>query len=474
MNPLVARSWWLMTALVVALAGPSLAGGSNLLVNPGFEASGGSYDGWTTFGSGPQISTPDTDNIARSGIAAAKIFGEFTGCPDFPSFDVGGVFQTFTPNVGSTYEFSGFAFVSSADPIPGTGTCDFNRLIAKIVYRDGGGAEIASNEIVVGDHATPLDQWIKFSVRAPAPAAAAAVETFFLFLQPSCDTGAVFVDDTSFCELPVSVIPVEPNILTNPSFDLDLSGWSTFGNAVHEFRSFGLHTPGGSAKLFSTFVPDQDTGMFQNFAASPGSDWKLDVYSMTTCVEDPITDDNDNVGLAIIVFRNGSGDEIGSVVSTIIDNTAPLGTWVQHTVIAYNAPAGTASVDALILFSSPSLLNGAMFIDDVGFQQLDVIGIADQQTSAGRLTLDQNAPNPFNPSTTIGFELTASELVSLRIYDVAGRWVTTLVDDELTAGRHRIVWDGKAANGSAVAGGVYRYVLETSSGARSRSMVLIK
>ena len=107
---------------IVALLAPA-ASAQNLLTNPGFEDNGGSYDGWFTFGNGPNISTAGTDNIFLSGTAAAKIFGEFTGCP-FPAFDVGGFGQSFTPTAGKVYTFSGFSFVSSADTIPGEIVCE--------------------------------------------------------------------------------------------------------------------------------------------------------------------------------------------------------------------------------------------------------------------------------------------------------------------------------------------------------------
>ena len=113
------KAFWLSLIVVSALAfGTEAPAQANLLVNPGFEAGGGSYSGWTTFGSGPQISTPATDNIHRTGIAAAKLYGEFTGCPSNPQFTVGGAFQAFTTTAGLVYEFSGYSFVSSADAIP--------------------------------------------------------------------------------------------------------------------------------------------------------------------------------------------------------------------------------------------------------------------------------------------------------------------------------------------------------------------
>ncbi len=80
---------------ISAIGSQSLA--QNMLANPGFEDLSGSYDGWFTFGSGPNISTAADDNIMRTGDAASKIYGEFSLCDIGGSaFDVGGYGQTFT------------------------------------------------------------------------------------------------------------------------------------------------------------------------------------------------------------------------------------------------------------------------------------------------------------------------------------------------------------------------------------------
>jgi len=68
---------------------------------------------------------------------------------------------------------------------------------------------------------------------------------------------------------------------------------------------------------------------------------------------------------------------------------------------------------------------------------------------AGRVNaLAQNRPNPFNPRTVIPFNLAASGQATLRIYDVAGRVVRTLVDTELEPGTHQIAWDGTNEHGT--------------------------
>lgn len=88
--------------------------------------------------------------------------------------------------------------------------------------------------------------------------------------------------------------------------------------------------------------------------------------------------------------------------------------------------------------------------------------------------LDPNFPNPFNPSTSIRFEVASPGPVTLRVYDVAGRLVRTLVDRSLPAGRHEARWDGTNADGLPAASGVYFCRLETTASAGTRRMVLLR
>lgn len=88
--------------------------------------------------------------------------------------------------------------------------------------------------------------------------------------------------------------------------------------------------------------------------------------------------------------------------------------------------------------------------------------------------LGQNYPNPFNPSTTIEFDIPSQAHVSIEIFNILGRHVHTLVDRTLGAGAYSIEWDGREADGSPAASGVYVYRLQTGDIAESRKMVLVK
>ena len=92
----------------------------------------------------------------------------------------------------------------------------------------------------------------------------------------------------------------------------------------------------------------------------------------------------------------------------------------------------------------------------------------------GAFALLQNVPNPFNPSTTIRFDLPSSSRVTLVVYNVRGERVATLIDSHIAAGSREITWNGTADSGSRVASGIYFYRLTAPGFAETRKMVLLR
>jgi hypothetical protein len=90
------------------------------------------------------------------------------------------------------------------------------------------------------------------------------------------------------------------------------------------------------------------------------------------------------------------------------------------------------------------------------------------------VTLEQNQPNPFNPTTTISFTLPEKMEVNLSIYNVAGKLVTTVVNRALPDGLNEFAWDGTDANGNPVSSGVYLYRLTAGKKSITRKMVMLK
>lgn len=90
------------------------------------------------------------------------------------------------------------------------------------------------------------------------------------------------------------------------------------------------------------------------------------------------------------------------------------------------------------------------------------------------LTLYQNFPNPFNPSTSIAFFLPAQERVRIAVYDIEGKKIRVLCHGMREVGKHTVIWNGTNAAGNAVGSGVYYYRLEVGKKVLTRKMVILR
>jgi hypothetical protein len=119
--------------------------------------------------------------------------------------------------------------------------------------------------------------------------------------------------------------------------------------------------------------------------------------------------------------------------------------------------------------------------DELGRESTDTMNVMVETGTGvddgphGLNRLDVNYPNPFNPTTTIHFEVAAAGRATLRIYNVRGQLVKTLVDDAVEAGiEQRAVWNGTDERGRSVVSGVYFVRLEAAGFTETRKMVLLR
>ena len=158
--------------------------------------------------------------------------------------------------------------------------------------------------------------------------------------------------------------------------------------------------------------------------------------------------------LSNVVFR-GTGKEsdikaLSLAVEEIVKNT-PLAT-------SENPPGLIISKEFIKAFS-------------------EISAVTDEHTAAESpqlFTLHSNVPNPFNPSTVIGYKLHRPFWVSFRVYDLLGREVAVLDEGEKSAGRHEAVWNGRNTTGIPAPSGVYLYRLESGGQAETGKMTLLR
>lgn len=110
----------------------------------------------------------------------------------------------------------------------------------------------------------------------------------------------------------------------------------------------------------------------------------------------------------------------------------------------------------------------------LGDGMLDMVREGHEIATPEHIALYQNYPNPFNPVTQIKFDVAVESHVTLAIYDMTGRLINMLVDDEHAPGTYTVQWDGTSMNGKTVESGIYLYRLVAGDTVESRTMTLLK
>lgn len=151
----------------------------------------------------------------------------------------------------------------------------------------------------------------------------------------------------------------------------------------------------------------------------------------------------------------------GQSYTTLFDSTSNDGTedWVV------TGPATGAAFVRITSLAFPTVSDAS----DSAFVISGPNAAAETWSQPERFVLEQNYPNPFNPSTTIGFKIRDYGFVTLKVYDVLGREVATLVKEEKEPGRYAVTW-----NATGVPSGTYLYRLTTGTGSQTRKLLLIR
>ena len=236
------------------------------------------------------------------------------------------------------------------------------------------------------------------------------------------------------------------------------------GNSIHSNTGMGIDLDGNGITPNDT--PDTDGR--QNYPildvavagvnivagslnTTPSSDLVIDLYASAVC------------------DSNGFGEGERFLGSTQV-TTGSAGNGTFNTTVA-----GTLSVGEQVTATATDSLGNTSEFSQCVTVEPEPTGVPEDPIIPERLALFQNAPNPFNPTTVIRYDVPAGgATVQLVVFDVLGRHVRTLVDGFETAGRKRVTWDSRNAGGHRVATGVYFVRMQAGSFVQTRKMVLLK
>jgi hypothetical protein len=245
------------------------------------------------------------------------------------------------------------------------------------------------------------------------------------------------------------------------------------GNCTACHSTFPLNSGDGSlsiAGIGATYRPDEVYTLALTLADPEASRWGFELTIL------------DDAGASVGTVSpldgttqtstNGDRDYVKQTSSGSAPGTPDQQTWQFQWV----APTIDTGEVVLYVAGNAANNNGSSSGDHIyatafAFGEEEIVGVGDVPLAARLLP---NYPNPFNPLTTIAFELPSDQAVRLTIYGVDGRRITTLVDGVRPAGLNEVRWDGTDRTGGAVPSGTYLYRLESGSTVTARRMVLVR
>jgi len=206
--------------------------------------------------------------------------------------------------------------------------------------------------------------------------------------------------------------------------------------------------------------------------------------------------------LRVYVFGDASGTEFrfavddsveaflsGTTANHEVSSWIPID-WVGWRLIEWDFTSdsvgtwlGNGKLEGMLRFDSFQLrrtsasrsTSGKIHFTRLQVVKKAVVSVGDDESGTPAIfDLSQNYPNPFNPSTTIRYQLPAHGVVTLRVFDLLGREIATILNGAQGAGSYQVRWDGKNASGESVASGVYIYQLRAGTSVLTRKMILMK
>ena len=249
--------------------------------------------------------------------------------------------------------------------------------------------------------------------------------------------------------------PVQGNLLFNPGFDIGTIGWTFQTDGTAEFSTVSPGFQSGA----SARVVVSEMGNTLSFSQPGLPAVHNSVYRLTFAAQS-------NLGRAVDVsFVRGSAAGVSYGLRTRNFDLTP--DWKIYTVEFTSQNVADTSHDGTLVFDlSPYAVSDVEYqFDAITFERMSA-PVAEVPADA---QLGQNFPNPFNPVTRIQYRLPALARVQLKVFNMLGEEVATLVDGLVEAGLHQVFFDA-----SAVSSGVYAYRLVAGDYVEARKMLVVK
>ena len=262
--------------------------------------------------------------------------------------------------------------------------------------------------------------------------------------------------------------------ISNPSDITEAGFYDTYPNPASQYEgAWGTYPYFSSGKVL---ISDDEFGLFvvyfegaveTGIAVSPTT-LMFDTTHVGATTQQSF--DIQNIGINVLTVTDiQSGDPAFTTNLTSFS----LNPGENQTVTVTFAPLTAGDYNAQLLILNDDPLNDSLSISLSGVAD-NATGINDATSLPTTFAVSPNFPNPFNPSTTIAYQLAGTAFVRLEIYDMLGQKIRTLVHQQLPAGYYQAVWDGRNDQGVQAGSGLYLYRFTAGNVTTVRKMVMLK
>jgi hypothetical protein len=276
--------------------------------------------------------------------------------------------------------------------------------------------------------------------------------------------------------------------LTIPYYSmLDVDNYPTYGINGHDFTNeespmaFMVFNPTATTPPITGLTAHTGQKMLASFAATtaPNNDWIITrqirlgtVSSISLWVKSYTAE----YGLERFKVGVSSAANPIPLSFSILSGPTYIEAPIEWTKFTYEVPASFNAQTVRFGIKCESNDAFIFLVDDIMIKGQNgyVVANIDEVTPVVETKLLSNYPNPFNPETSISFDIKADENVSLEIYNLKGQKVKTLVNEKVKAGNHKVTWKGDDDNGKPVSSGVYFYRMTSGKYSSSKKMILMK
>jgi len=270
--------------------------------------------------------------------------------------------------------------------------------------------------------------------------------------------------------------------LVNGGFEEGSAGWGSWPQNLDNWGVSDDESLDGMSSLRIIPRTDDDPAnpmwspVYQGFSVEglnlePGNYMHMEGHLLTPS-GDPVTGNNN--GYLFIEFFDAGWSQLAKYTSNVVDASSTTDEW-HHAVVSGVVPDGAVNVNAgAELWQGEEPDMGAVFYDNIEMIVTTLTTEEEDIITPKEFALLGNYPNPFNPVTTLRFDLDYRSKVNVSVYNILGNEVITLQNGELNAGRHSLQWNASNSYGQRVPSGLYLYKVVSDNRVLTGKMLLMK